>query len=309
MKAQDDQAFDLAAPGAVKSVSKRLLEDIDNYCATAYDSGHRDHLGASLIGHSCARYLWYTFRWCFHEVHSGRQQRLFNRGHREEARFVEWLKGIGAQVWTHETPDVYNERGEIVIEGSQYRISGVGGHFGGSLDGIAILPERYGISEPVLLEFKTNGTGAGFNKLASHGMAFAKPHHFAQTSTYGYKYDLKFAAYFNINKNDDNLYVELVKLDHRLGAQMEAKAERIITAQEPPPRLSNTPTYYECGWCAMKGICHNGDKPQKNCRSCSYATPAENSQWFCSLPAHNNIIPDDVKPVGCNEWNPITDVK
>lgn len=291
------QAVNLEAPGVAKAVAKRILEDIDNYCATAYDDGPRRHLGASLIGHDCKRYLWYIFRWCFHEIHTGRQQRLFNRGHREEARFIEWMEGIGFQVWA-ETED-----------GKQYRISGVNGHFGGSLDGIGKLPERYGIDEPVLLEFKTNGTGAGFNKLGTYGMPIAKPQHFAQTSTYGYKYGFRFVAYLNINKNDDSLHVELVKLDHKLGAQMEAKAEHIIMSPKAPARLSDNPTYRDCGWCAMKGICHKGEAPQKNCRSCSHAIPVENAEWFCSLPAHNNIVPLDFIPIGCNEWNPITDIK
>jgi len=36
-----------------------------------------------------------------------------------------------------------------------------------------------------------------------------------------------------------------------------------------------------------------------NCRSCRYAKPVENKQWYCGLPAHNAIIPDDFIPKGC----------
>jgi len=302
MKSQESesgkQAIDLSAPGVATAVSKRILEDIDKYCAEAYDDGPRKHLGASLIGHDCKRYLWYIFRWCFHEKHSGRVQRLFNRGHREEARFIEWLRGIGFQVWAEDE------------HGNQFKISGVNGHFGGSLDGVGILPEHYGIKEPVLLEFKTNGTGAGFNKLGQSGMPVAKPQHFAQTSTYGYKgvngTHFRFCAYFNINKNDDDLHVEIVKLDYRLGAQMEAKAEHIINSQSAPARLSDNPTYRDCQWCALKGICHNNELPEKNCRSCAYAVPVENKEWFCSLPAHTSNIPTEFIPKGCAAWHPIT---
>lgn len=288
------QAVDLAAPGVATAVSKRILEDIDKYCAEAYDDGPRKHLGASLIGHDCKRYLWYIFRWCFHEKHSGRVQRLFNRGHREEARFIEWLRGIGFQVW------------EADEHGNQFKISGCNGHFGGSLDGVGILPPAYQIEEPVLLEFKTNGTGAGFNKLGHSGMPVAKPQHFAQTSTYGYKYNFRFCAYLNINKNDDDLHVEIVKLDHKLGAQMEAKAELIINSQTAPARLSDNPTFRDCTYCALKGICHKNEMPEKNCRSCSYAIAVENKEWFCSLPAHNSIIPADFIPKACGAWHPIT---
>jgi len=289
---------DLNSPGVAQAVAKRIASEIDDYCATTYDGGHRTHLGASLIGHECKRYLWYVFRWCLHEKHTGRQQRLFNRGHREEDRFIEWLKGIGAEVWS------------MSEDGEQFRISGVNGHFGGSLDGIAKLPERYEIDEAVLLEFKTNGTGAGFNKLLSDGMPIAKPQHFAQTSTYGNKgvkgTKFNYCLYLNINKNDDSMHVELVKLDHKLGAQMEIKAEQIIMAQTAPARLSDNPTYKQCGWCTMKGVCHKGEQPEKNCRSCANASAVENAEWFCSQ--HNAIIPKEFILKGCGNWKPITNV-
>jgi len=75
------------------------LKEVDAYCVQTYDGGHRTHLGASLIGRDCKRYLWYVFRWCRRSDTDGRRQRLFNRGHREEARFIEWLEGIGFRIW------------------------------------------------------------------------------------------------------------------------------------------------------------------------------------------------------------------
>ena len=294
------QAVSLDAPGVAKALGKRILEEIDEYCVRTYDGGHRSHLGASLIGRECKRYLWYVFRWCLHEKTTGRQQRLFNRGHREEARFIEWLEGIGFKVWFENRDEGPNEKGEY----PQYRISDVMGHFGGSLDGIAVLPERYGIAEPVLLEFKTNGTGAGFNKLADDGMPIAKPEHFAQTSTYGKKYNFKYCVYLNINKNDDSLHVEVVKLNHNLGEQMIMKAEQIITTQKPPARLSDNPTFHKCGYCAMKDICHKGAVPEVNCRSCAFARPVENAEWFCEV--HNGNIPKDFIPKACPSYKAIT---
>ena len=294
------QAVSLDAPGVAKALAKRILEEIDEYCVRTYDGGHRSHLGASLIGRECKRYLWYVFRWCLHEKTTGRQQRLFNRGHREEARFIEWLEGIGFKVWFENRDEGPNEKGEF----PQYRISDVMGHFGGSLDGIAVLPERYGIAEPVLLEFKTNGTGAGFNKLADDGMPIAKPEHFAQTSTYGKKYNFRYCVYLNINKNDDSLHVEVVKLNHSLGEQMIMKAEQIILSQTPPARLSDNPTFHKCGYCHMKEVCHKGAVVEVNCRSCAFARPVENAEWFCE--AHNGNIPKDFIAKACPSYKAIT---
>ena len=294
------QSVSLDAPGVAKALAKRILEEIDEYCVRTYDGGHRSHLGASLIGRECKRYLWYVFRWCLHEKTTGRQQRLFNRGHREEARFIEWLEGIGFKVWFENRDEGPNEKGEF----PQYRISDVMGHFGGSLDGIAVLPERYGIAEPVLLEFKTNGTGAGFNKLANDGMPIAKPEHFAQTSTYGKKYNFRYCVYLNINKNDDSLHIEVVKLNHSLGEQMIMKAEQIIMSQTAPARLSDNPTFHKCGYCHMKEVCHKGAVVEVNCRSCAFARPDENAEWFCEV--HNGNIPKDFIPKACPSYKAIT---
>ncbi len=287
---------ELNAPGVAKAIARKISEDIDNYCKEAYDGGHRDHLGASLIGDPCKRKLWYGFRWCIREVFDGRMLRLFNRGHREEARFIEWLEGIGCKVWAVEPES-----------GNQFRISAVNGHFGGSLDGICKLPASYGINEPVLLEFKTSGTGAAFTKVGELGMEIAKPQHFAQTSTYGSepRFNFKYCLYCIINKNDDSITVDLVKLNHAHGQNMRTKAEQIIMSQEPPPRLSDNPQLFECKYCAAKGLCHGTDKPEKNCRSCAYAEPIENAQWICGSNG-NAIIPKDVIPKGCHLYEAIT---
>lgn len=304
---------DLNAPGVSKAVARRVVEDINEYCIRTYDDGHRWHLGGSLIGDECKRKLWYSFRWCYRETgvdteSYARKLRLFNRGHREEDRFIEWLNGIGAEVWTHETPDIYNEQGKIVTKGKQFRVSSVMGHFGGSLDAIIRLPARYGVDVPILGEFKTNGTGAGFEKLIKDGMIVAKPQHFAQTSTYGSdpKYNFSHCLYMNNNKNDDSMYVELVKLDHRLGQNMRTKAEQIIMSQTPPPRLSDNPTYFACKYCAANKICHTGAIPEKNCRSCRFAVPAEGGEFGCTQ--HNQIIPRDFVAIGCAQYIPITSV-
>lgn len=333
--------INLETPGIISVLQKRLMEDVDEWCVKTFDGGHRNHLGASLIGRECNRYLWGIFRWLIREPTDGRKQRLFNRGHREEERFIQYLEGIGCQVWFedreskilmfHAESDSYYladnlEDGDGLqspitfthpyykahlarakadgIEFPQYRISDVLGHFGGSLDGICILPERFGIKEPLLLEFKTNGTGASFNSLSEKGMPLAKPEHFAQTSTYGFKYNFNYCLYLNTNKNDDSIHLQIVKLNHNLGQQMIAKAERIILSQEPPARLSDNPTFFNCQYCAQKEICHNNAPPEKNCRSCKFAQPVENAEWQCNQ--WNAIIPKEEIKNACPQYKAIT---
>lgn len=337
------QTLSLDAPGVASKIAQRVLTEIDAYCVRTYDGGHRKHLGASLIGRDCKRFLWYVFRWCRRSPTDGRRQRLFNRGHREEDRFIEWLEGIGFKIWFenykglmhHPESDSYWLREDESYEGDglsneidetdpafkmhigraklqgikfpQYRISDCKGHFGGSLDGIAYFPEGWGIDEPVLLEFKTSGTGTKFNILKDNKMPVEKPEHFAQVSTYGFKYGFKFVLYLCINKNDDDIHIEIAKLDHARGERMIAKATDIIGSQTPPPRLSENPTLFACRYCDMKDICHEAVAIEKNCRSCVNARPVENGEFWCDVHSEGMgaPIPSDVIPMGCESYKAI----
>jgi len=97
----------------------------------AYDAdaetGYRTHLGASLIGTECTRAIWYSFRWVTRARHTGRILRLFQTGHLAEPRFVADLRRIGVTVLAVD-PDT----------GGQWTLRDAGGHFGGSMDAVAI---------------------------------------------------------------------------------------------------------------------------------------------------------------------------
>jgi hypothetical protein len=119
--------------------------------------GPRPHLGASEIGKPCDRALWYSFRWVTKKNFPGRIKRLFDTGFREEVRFLEELRGIGAEVYDCD-PDTKQ----------QHRFSAIGGHFGGSCDaigrGFPEAPKSWAI-----VEFKTHGAKS-FKDLAAKGV-------------------------------------------------------------------------------------------------------------------------------------------
>lgn len=291
--------INLKTPGILKQITDKIKLDIDAYCLT-YNDGHRSHLGASLIGHECKRYLWYTFRWVKADTFDARMNRLFRRGHREEAQFIDMLRGAGFQVWD------YDSESELDANGShkQFRISDCKGHFGGSMDGKLQFPESYGINGTFLCEFKTNGTGKGFNDLCSFGVKSAKEQHYAQQSVYGYKEGLTHSVYMNVNKNDDSLHIEFVELDHNLGKQLIQKAEQIIFSPKPPAKFSLNPTHFTCKFCSKNDICHENKPAEKNCRSCIFAEPVDNAEWKC----HNfgALIPKEFIANGCDNWQDIT---
>jgi hypothetical protein len=276
-----------------ENLEEFIANDIDEFCADYYEQGHRDHLGASTLGEECWRKLLYGFRWAKVERFDGRMMRLFNVGHSAEPRFVTYLKGIGFDV------KEFNE------DGKQFRVTGALGHYGGSLDGMCKAPERYQLSENIILSlsFKTNNTGAGFEKVNKEALQKAKPMHWAQECQYGYKTGIRYCIYMIENKNDSDLIIKVLELDWNYGAQLEKKAEQIIFSKEPPPRISENPSIFNCKYCHLKDICHNGEKPEKNCRSCRHSEPVENAEWKCNL--HQDIIPKDFIKQGCEQWLPI----
>ncbi len=55
----------------------------------------RPHMGASVLGHICDRWLWLSFRWAVQPKFDGRILRLFRRGQNEESTIVSDLRAIG----------------------------------------------------------------------------------------------------------------------------------------------------------------------------------------------------------------------
>jgi hypothetical protein len=240
------------------------------YEADAND-GNRPHLGASLIGHACERNLWLTFRWAKKPKWPGRMLRLFETGQLEEPRIVANLRRIGVQV--HETaPD-----------GKQWRVSAIGGHFGGSMDAAAVgLPEAPKTWH--VLEFKTHNDKS-FRELVAKGVEDAKPMHYAQMQTYMGLTGMERALYFAVCKNDDTIYTERVEFDQVAFAKIMERAERVITAAEPPLRCSNDPSWYTCKMCDYHSLCHGEEAPDVSCRTCAHSTPltdSEDGKWTCN---------------------------
>lgn len=270
----------------LQKIADSVRAKIDTYCQTEYDDGFRSHLGASLIGHKCKRYLWFSFRWVYHHVHTGRMQRLFNRGHLEENRIEEWLKGSGYEVERFDS------------NGNQFRVSGCNGHFGGSGDGFIVLPDL----GKCLLECKTSKDGAEFKSLFENGVEVMKPRHFTQMCVYGAKFGISFALYICVNKNNDELYIEVIELRPSVANEAEEKASEVIFSQTMPERQSETPTFWECKLCDMVEVCFKNKKAEKNCRSCKNARPIDNGEWSCDI---YGVIPKQYIPQGCDNWKSI----
>ncbi len=266
----------------------------------------RAHLGASLIGRACERQLWYGFHWVLAEKHKASLLRLFRRGQREEAHFVAILKSIGCEVWEADP-----------ATGKQFRISRENGHYGGSLDGVARGCPDLPPDTPFLTEFKTHNDKS-FKKLQEEGLLRAKWEHFCQMQEYMGEMSLLYGLYCAVNKNDDQLYFELVKYSqsqHEIG---KARANRIVWSPVPSPRIAEQPSNFNCKWCHFQRLCHFGDvAPVKSCRTCKFSKPSADSiakgLWQCDHPIQDdsplcgNYLTEEEQRRGCQYYqvNPV----
>lgn len=285
-------AFEKSVQADQGNAFRGWLKQVLPHIGDAYrqdDAPFRSHLGASGVGKDCARAVWYSYRWATLRRNEGRMVRLFNRGHLEEGRMIALLLTIGCKVYQQDE------------NGNQFRISAAGGHYGGSGDGVIVDSPDVPPGLPALGEFKTHNDKS-FKELAGDnwkeiveaavagrplpafkgkGVKNAKPEHYIQMQQYMRHMNLTAALYFAINKNDDSIYCELVQLDIETADQFTDRGIKIVYMRQPPKRISETPGWYGCRFCDHRQVCHYGEAPNRNCRTCEFAVPREDGKWWC----------------------------
>lgn len=271
-----------------RELERELLPLMEDAYSQEDGKGFRSHLGASLLGRDCARQIWYSWRWAKEAQHEARILRLFNRGHLEEARFVAMLLSIGVTVWQFDD------------KGNQFRVSGYKKHYGGGLDCVLQgIPELPGIA--ILGEFKTHNDKS-FAKLLSTGVEDSKPEHYVQMNLYMGHYNLPYALYLAVNKNDDTIYGEIIPFHKNTFDRYTQRGVMIIDSDEAPPRISESAAWYKCRFCDHKDICHSTELPAKNCRTCRWVTAIEDAQWICENPLHLKTLSKEDQLTGCSDY-------
>ena len=186
----------------------------------ARPDGNRYHLGASLLGHHCDRWLWLTFRWAVKEQFSGRMLRLFRRGQNEEEVVVSDLRAIGCDVQ------------DIDDNGRQMRVD-FGKHVSGSMDGKVHsgLPEAP--HKPHILEIKTHSLKS-FKSLLKDGLKKSKPMHWAQCQVYMHGTGIDRAFYFAVCKDDDSIFTDRVRYEQKAATRLIDRGHRITMSERIP---------------------------------------------------------------------------
>lgn len=241
-----------------QAYEKRAIENAyDNY-----------GIPISMMGDECDRKLWYILRWAFTvNPVPAVTQRLFDTGYVEEDRLLNDLRAAGFDVLS-----------EDPATGASYRIELVRGWLRGKADGtVQGLPEAPKALHVV--ECKSHNDKS-FKELKKSGLPNT---HYVQCQIYMHGLHLQRCLYVAVNKNTDELYVERVRYDKALCESLMLRAERILSANTAPSRISEDAEFYLCRFCDARFVCHEGLGVRSNCRTCISSSFADNAELHCAL--------------------------
>jgi hypothetical protein len=243
----------------------------------------RPHLGCSMLGHPCDRWLWLSFRWAVQPVFPGRILRLFRRGHREEETIIDDLRAIGVNI----------------VEGEQSRVD-FGSHVSGSVDAIINGGVPQAQQARHIGEFKTHSLKS-FNDVSTKGVQKSKPEHYAQMQVYMHGTGINRALYVAVCKDNDSLYTERVRYDAEFAAKLVERGKRIALDDRMPPPISTDASWYQCKFCPAHSFCHDTKTTKHaNCRTCAHSTAMPNSTWRCER-FEADDIPVEYQHEGCEQ--------
>lgn len=265
------------------------IPDPINSLVAAIDAAHeagqeppRAHLGASVLGHPCDRWLWLSFRWAVIERFPGRVLRLFRRGKLEEATLIADLRLAGIEITANPEEQSHLDFGH---------------HIGGSPDGVV----ESGIPEAPkarhVLEIKTH-SAKSFAKLAKEGVTKSHPMHYAQMVLYMHGTGIERALYVAVCKDDDRIHTERLRY-HRPEAESLLKRGQYITGSDRMPEpISADPSWYQCKFCPAHQFCHETKLTREvNCRTCAHVTALPDGGWHCAR--WGDTVPTDFQRTGC----------
>lgn len=265
---------------------QRTVEAV--YAALQHDreEWRRPYLGPSVLGRSCERHLWLTFRWVSEPQHSGRLLALFERGDFEEDIQAERLRAAGVDIVTRDPATGEQFECELVPH--------VRGHADGICQGLLEAPKS-----PHVIDFKT-ASKKSFDKLLKVGAREWKPEYVAQLHLYMAGLECDRAILWVVCKDDDRLHSERFHYDKQEVDRLVAKAERIVYAPRPLARISDDAGWFECRFCDHHDVCQGGihQRLERNCRTCVSATPRDDGTWHCDY--HDQRLDTDAQRAGCD---------
>lgn len=243
------------------------------------DNKPRPYLGMSAIGDPCSRKLWYGFRWAATRKLPIKSLLAIEDGHTGEELMARRLRLLP-----------FIELHTVDQQGRQFGFSAIGGHFKGHMDGAIVglleAPKTFSVWEHKSVNEKKFALLQ--KAIEKHGEKNALKHwdeiYYAQAICYMEMSGMT-RHYLTCSTPGGRDYISVrTNADPAEAKRLMNKAESIIFAKEPPPRISNDPAWYQCKWCDYnETVCHGTATPNVTCRSCTHSTPVQDAAWSCAI--------------------------
>lgn len=217
----------------------KLIENI------SYDNEiPRDYIGASAIGSDCLRQTWYELNGYKEEKVGHKIKRTWNLGKYLERWIIDLVRKSGLHV---ETPCEDNNWLEFCDPDFPW--------FKGHCD--ALIIHKQLISSPIaILEIKT-AKNSSFNLFKSNGIKAWDMRYYDQVQSYMGFSNIEQAYILVLNKDNTELWDEVVIFDEiYYDEQIKQKAKMIHDYEIPPPRVNNSPFWFQCKMCKYRKECH-----------------------------------------------------
>ncbi len=271
--------------------SDPTLDAADAALVERQDRTPRPYYGMSMAGLACARRRWLAFRWAGREQMNAQSLRAIEDGYQGEALQAKRLRMV---------PGV-----ELITEqnGKQIAVEAIDGHMRGHLDGairgLLQAPKTWCVWEHKQVNEKKHAAlqKAKDTKGEKDALEVWDAVYFAQAQMY-MRYTGMERHYLTAATPGGRATIS-VRTDYQpdKAARIEADARAVIYAAEPPPRISEDASWYECKFCPFHAQCHGEARPAVTCRSCAHSTPIDNGAWHCAR--FDAEIPEDAQRDGC----------
>lgn len=244
---------------------------------SAADRWRSQKLGMGEVGGSCQRRMWYNFRWAFKEIFTAESLKRFEDGHRSEEVQAERLRIVeGINL---ETIDPHT--------GKQFSYIDIDGHARGKCDGkitgLLQAPVKKHIWEHKAVAEKKVSELVKIVGEIGEKAALKKwnPTYYGQAQLYMH-YEGTDRHYCTVSTPGARATIGIrTEYDHAFALMLKARMARIVKSEEPLDKISQKPDWFECKGCPALGICHNGEMPDRTCRTCLHSTPIANGEWQC----------------------------
>lgn len=253
----------------------------------------RDYLGMSGIGHACERKLWYDFRDVQRVRFDAATLKRFADGHASEDVMAARLRLAPGVTLITLDPETGRQIGHQDHSG-HFR-----GHQDGEIVGLLQAPKTWHVWEAKAIGDKNMSKLKGIIAKVGEKDALREWNmvYYVQACLYMHYTGLT-RHYMTVSTPGAREWISVRTDADAVTAQRAiAKAERIIFAAEPPPKIDAAGSLLECRWCDHRNICHDGVWPDRNCRTCLHSTPERTGGWSCAR--WNNALDRDTQRAGC----------